>query len=345
MNAPFERGLVVGKFAPLHRGHELVISRAHELCKEVVIVSYSKPELPGSEPERRERWLGELFPRARRLVATDELLRDYPDIPELPPNDAAEAAHRRFVGLLCREVLKVRVDAVFTSEEYGSGFATELRAFFQEREPSCPEIAHVPVDPERRAVPISGSRIRLDVHAHRDWLSPAVYASFVQRVAILGGESSGKSSLAQALAGRFETSFVPEYGRELWVEREGKLVFSDLLRIAERQVELEEQAARASVRYLFCDTSPLTTLHYCRDLFGSADPKLERLAGRRYDLCVLCAPDFAFVQDGTRRTDEFRRHQHEFFRHALEQRGDPWLLAEGSTEERIGAVKRALARL
>ena len=73
---PFECGLVLGKFSPLHRGHELVIRRAFEMCREVVIISYSKPELPGCEAATREKWLAELFPNARRLVVTEEWLRE-----------------------------------------------------------------------------------------------------------------------------------------------------------------------------------------------------------------------------------------------------------------------------
>ena len=55
MSARFRRGLVVGKFAPLHKGHELVIGRALADCDEVIVISYSKPELPGCSPAERGR--------------------------------------------------------------------------------------------------------------------------------------------------------------------------------------------------------------------------------------------------------------------------------------------------
>ena len=47
----YRTGLVVGKFSPLHRGHELVIGAAFAHCAEVVVLSYSRPEFPGSEQE------------------------------------------------------------------------------------------------------------------------------------------------------------------------------------------------------------------------------------------------------------------------------------------------------
>jgi NadR type nicotinamide-nucleotide adenylyltransferase len=220
MSKPFRCGLVVGKFSPLHRGHELVIRRALAECDEVVLLSYSKPELPGCPPERREQWLAALFPEARRLVLTDERLRALAMSDagprEIPANDADEATHRRFCGSLCREVLGRSVDAVFTSEDYGDGFAAALTRCFREQNPDAPRVQHVLVDPDRSQVPVSGTLLRRDIHAHREWLSPAVYASFVKRVCLLGGEASGKSTLTEALARHFGTVHVPEYGRELW---------------------------------------------------------------------------------------------------------------------------------
>jgi NadR type nicotinamide-nucleotide adenylyltransferase len=172
-----------------------------------------------------------------------------------------------------------------------------------------------------------------------------VYASFVQRVCMLGGESSGKTTLAERLAGALGTVYVPEYGRELWEQRGGMLLFDDLLHIAERQVAFEEEGARCAREFLICDTSPLTTLFYCRHLFGQADPSLEELAAsRRYDHTILCAPDFAFVQDGTRQNDAFRRQQHDWYVDQLTSRGDSWMLAEGPVHSRVRAVQAYLGR-
>jgi HTH-type transcriptional repressor of NAD biosynthesis genes len=336
----FERALVVGKFAPLHRGHESVIARAFELADQVLVVSYTKPEFDGCEPALRRRWLSERFPEATLLVWDAGCAA--PGVPPMPHNDDPATLHRRFVGSLCRDVLGVTVDAVVTSEAYGPGFARELEAFFRERDPRAPAVTHVPVDPERTAVPISGSAIRADVHAHRRWLSDGVYASFVRRVTLLGGESSGKSTLARELARHFGTEFVSEYGRDRWEQKGGSLELEDMVAIAERQVALEDAALRRSLRYLFCDTSPLTTLLYSRDLFGAAEPRLIELAQRRYDVTVLCAPDVPFVQDGTRRDAAFRAAQHARYLEELGRRGVPFLLAEGTLADRIAAVARAL---
>jgi NadR type nicotinamide-nucleotide adenylyltransferase len=346
MSKRFRRGLVVGKFAPLHRGHELIIRRAFDACEQVVIISYCKPEFAGCDAVRRQLWLSKLFPAASILVPTDASLAELPvhghNFREVPANDADETTHRRFCGFLSANVLGVTVDAVFTSENYGNAFAEELTRYFREQYSDAPEVQHVLVDHSRKLIPISGTLLREDLHGNRQWLSPEVYESFVKRVCLLGGESSGKSTLAQVLAQEFGTQHVREYGRELWEAKNGALVFDDMVRIARRQVTMEDEAAGRANRILFCDTSPLTTLFYSRHLFGRAASDLEGLANRFYDAVVLCAPDFPFIQDGTRQPESFRTRQHEWYLRELTVRGIPFLLAEGTVADRIHIVRKAL---
>lgn len=323
----FERGLIVGKFCPLHRGHEYAINTMLQACKRSFIISYARPEFPGFEPERRRRWLHELFPDAVSLV---------PETDEAPPDDADDLTHRSFIARLCLDRLGTTVDAVFSSEAYGEGFARELTRQFGH------DVTHVPVDPGRKIHPISGTQLRADLHAHRHQMHPDVYADFVERVCVLGGESSGKSTLAAELAARFGTCHVPEYGRELWEARGGRLEFDDLLHVARTQVSREESGASSARHFLFCDTSPLTTLFYSRHLFGRAEPELEALAGRRYALHLLCAPDFPFQQDGTRQDARFRAIQHAWYKNQLERRRLPWICVAGSIEQRVARVAKAL---
>lgn len=350
MSAHFHRGLVVGKFCPLHHGHELLIDTAIAQCDEVVVLSYTNPGFAHCEATARERWLAERFPGVRRLVLDAARFVDvaashgWPGEPRLPHNDDSAASHRELCAWLCHRVLKVTVDAVFTSEAYGDGFAAALTAYFRrEWNHGCVEVTHVCVDAARSRVPVSGTAIRAGPHAHRELLSPTVYADFVQRVCLLGGESTGKTSLAQALAGRLDTAWVPEYGRELWEAKDGNLAFDDLLAIAREQVSRERLACRAARRWLVCDTSPLTTLLYCRELFARAEPELERLARRAYDRVFLCAPDFPFVQDGTRRDEAFRQHQHQWYLRELTARGVQFQLLEGSPDQRLAEALRVLA--
>ncbi len=323
MNKAFQRGLVVGKFCPLHRGHEHVIRTMLDACDQGFILSYTNPEFPGYEPEKRHHWLNQFFPQARVLVLAAA---------EAPPNAADDLTQRQFVARICRERLQTTVDAIFTSEDYGEGFAQELARQFSHA------VRHISVDPLRLTHPVSGTELRTDIHAHRDQLSPIVYADFVQRICLLGGESSGKSTLAAALAAHFRTNHVTEYGRELWEAQNGNLDFANMLHIAETQITREQTAAQSSNRYLFCDTSPLTTLFYSQHLFGKAHSDLETLANHKYTLHILCAPDFPFRQDGTRQDAAFREKQDAWYRSELIHRGVPWLEARGSTTDRVMQV-------
>jgi NadR type nicotinamide-nucleotide adenylyltransferase len=347
MSKAYTVGLVVGKFAPLHGGHVLVVKRALSLCDRVVVVSYANPELPGYEAQRREAWLNNCFPGLTVLVVTPERLASWltGDIPAIPANDAADCTQRDFVAMLCQRILGLRVDAVFTSEAYGDGFAAHLSQRFRASDPTSPLVQHIMVDRERRAEPISGTQLRSNLWRHWSYLPPPVARSLVQRIAFLGGESSGKTSLAANLAHEFGTAWVPEYGRELWEAKKGDLAYDDMVLIAREQMRREERAADGARAFVFCDTSPLTTLFYCLDMFGRADPELYLAAQRSYSAVVLCAPDFPFVQDGTRRDETFRLQQHAWYEAQLAARGVCYVAARGSIAVRTEFVRRVLLPL
>lgn len=339
MTPRFRTGLVVGKLSPLHRGHEHLLSTALGQCERLFCLSYSLPELPGCGAEARRRWLGELFPTLTHLALDERELQRlgqlHPGLPRLPHNDASELEHRVFVAELCLRVFGTTVDAVFTSELYGDGFAAELQRQFRGAGHADAQVEHVLVDLARTAVPISATAIRADRELALTFLSPVVRASFVHRVCLVGGESSGKTTLTRALAQAFDTTHCEEYGRERWLERGGDLTYDDYLLIAETQLQHEERAARDARHVTFCDTSPLTTLFYCLDQFGRAEPELQRLAQRPYDLFLLCSPELPFVQDGTRRDAAFRARQHEFYLAELARQQALWSLVEGPLESRI----------
>lgn len=168
----------------------------------------------------------------------------------------------------------------------------------------------------------------------------------VHRLALLGGESSGKTTLARALAETLQTEWVPEYGRQLWEELRQTLDMAQLLQVAQRQVEWEDAAAarvRAGAgsavgRWLVCDTTPLTTLQYCLHDHGQAPAELHALARRSYSLQVVCEPDFGFVQDGCRRDDGFRRQQHDWTLQRLAEQGVQPLLVRGTVQQRVQQV-------
>ncbi len=166
----------------------------------------------------------------------------------------------------------------------------------------------------------------------------------VRRIALLGGESSGKTTLARALAETLATTWVPEYGRQRWEELRITLSVDELVAVARRQIAMEEAALAQASHWLICDTTPLTTLQYCLHDHHRAPAELQALARRPYDLSVVCLPDFAFVQDGCRRDDGFRRQQHDWTLERLARQGVLPLIVGGTLPDRVAQVRLALAQ-
>jgi nicotinamide riboside kinase len=111
-----------------------------------------------------------------------------------------------------------------------------------------------------------------------------------------------------------------------------------LLKIAHEQIRREEAALHQASRYVFCDTSPLTTAGYSHWMFDDVDAELAELGHRSYDAIVLCRPDFPFVQDGTRRDESFRLRQQDWYQQQLAKVPVPVLEVEGSVSNRVRAV-------
>ena len=169
----------------------------------------------------------------------------------------------------------------------------------------------------------------------------------VARVAILGAESTGKSTLAAALAIHYGTVWVPEYLRE-FVETEGRVPFEqDQLRVAQIQMEREQAAEAGASRFLFCDTTPFMTAIYSGVYWGRVDPQLAAL-DLLYDYAVtlVAAPDGPWVPDGLQRESAAVRLQvHQALIDKLERRSIPYTLVTGSLEQRIPQAQRALDRI
>lgn len=176
--------------------------------------------------------------------------------------------------------------------------------------------------------------------------APAIFiAPPVRRLCLLGGESSGKTSLARALAAHLDEPWVPEYGRERWLEIGGTFSLDELLQVGRQQAAREDAARGQARRWLICDTSPLTTLVYSLLDHGSAAPDLRALAGRPYELTLVCAPDFSFVQDGARRDACWREAQHALTLQLLREQAQPYELLQGDVPTRLQQALAAMHRI
>ena len=167
----------------------------------------------------------------------------------------------------------------------------------------------------------------------------------VARVAILGAESSGKSTLAEALARHYKTLWVPEYLRE-FVDVHGRVPDEeDQYPIARTQMQREDAAAAQANRFLFCDTTPLMTALYSRWYWDRVDVQLEQLEQRHdYAFTIVTAPDGPWQPDGLQReSEEVRQRVHQQVIERLRERAIDHLLVEGSLAQRMAQVERLLA--
>lgn len=169
----------------------------------------------------------------------------------------------------------------------------------------------------------------------------------IKKIVFLGGPSTGKTTLSEALAEELNTVTVPEYGREYWITHQvdRRLTPEQLLHIAKMQNQWEDQAAAKANKYMFCDTSAFTTWHFALHYHQTALPELQQLAKacwQRYDLVVLCDDDIPY-DDTWERSGDANRHEFQAFnRQYLLGNNIDHIVASGSLEQRIQTVMASL---
>ncbi|AZG46454.1 AAA family ATPase [Gordonia insulae] len=314
----FRHALVLGKFYPLHIGHDHLIRSAIRSADSVTV------QVIGSVVESipvatRETWVREVHPTVRVVSAVDETPIDF-DSPELWD------AHVRVISGLLDEP----VDAVFTGDGYGAELARRLDATW------------VPVD--RMLNPVSGTAVRDDLVGRWHDLSATVRGDLARRIVILGAESTGTTTLARALADAMSTAWVPEYGREYSVTRPGgprapwRSDEFDL--IVERQLRAERAAARRSpTPVVICDTDVLATGVWHERYLGFTSPSVTAAAADHRPLhYILTGDEIPFVDDGTRDGELLRHSMQRRFRQVLGAQTTPWIEVTGSVTQRLAAL-------
>jgi nicotinamide riboside kinase len=79
-------------------------------------------------------------------------------------------------------------------------------------------------------------------------------------------------------------------------------------------------------------------MFYSEQMFGHVSPRLQELAIREYDYTILCAPTIPFEDDGTRFDSTFRDLGHAWYVRMLKAYNIPYLLVDGTVEERSAQV-------
>ena len=175
----------------------------------------------------------------------------------------------------------------------------------------------------------------------------------VINVAILGAESTGKTTLCRDLAAHFGCPWVPEYMRTYlqakWDSEQLTCTWDDLLPIAQGQIKLEnklaKQAAQMSDRdYLFCDTSLFELMVYANWYYGDCPEALTQAAlAHHYDMILLTDVDIPWVADDLRDSPHQREDISAYFASQLTLHNKTFQRIGGDREERVQQVVKLLA--
>lgn len=277
-------GWLIGHFEPLHRGHVRLIQHAVGLVDKLHIVILQHPNPNPAYPvslEDKARWLQKAFnPFNFIQIHTHAISNLDPQQPQ-----AAE----QLASL--RQALGIDSQAKFISDEHHLwGKILPADSFI-----ALPH--HQAFDSE--AIHQNPVQHWLDIH-------PTARREYSKTIAIVGGESSGKTTLVYKLANYYLADYVLEQGR-LYVDyalggSELALQYSDYRRIAQdhaQAIEAARQAPKAPL--IIIDTDFITTQAFCQTYEGKRDPLTAAYIDQiRFDHTLLLANNTAWVNDGLR---------------------------------------------
>lgn len=291
-------GIIFGKFYPLHTGHIYLIQRAISQVDELCIILCSdtkrdeelfKHSAMSRQPtlNDRLRWLLQTF-KYQKNIHIEILEED--GIPPYP-NGWNEWSNR--VKLLFKEK-GIIPDCVYSSEPQDVAMYQDLL-----------NLNTVLIDPERNFMNVSGTSIRQAPLQNWQYIPTEVRPFFVRTVAILGGESSGKSTLINKLANVFNSTSAWEFGREYVFSHLGgderALQFSDYDKIALGQAQYIDFAIKYANKIAFIDTDFVTTQAFCKKYEGKEHPFVQAMINNyRFDLVILLENNTPWVADGLR---------------------------------------------
>ena len=314
-------GLTLGKFAPLHRGHQHVIETALEEVDHLIVLIYDVPDITAIPLPVRAAWIRKLYPQVELLESWDGPLQ-VGDTPEIT------ALHDAY---LKQRLQGHRITHFYSSEFYGRHVSQALNAVDRR------------VDDGRVSVPISATQIRESPFAFREMLSDIVYRDHLIHAVFLGAPSTGKSTLAEAVAAHYKSAWVPEYGREYWEKHQvnRRLTSDQLVEITVGHRQREDEALKSADRYLLVDTDASTTRNFALHYHDRCDSRLDAFVAEtrlRYDVFFLCLPDFPHADTWDRSGDVFREAFQRRTEADLKARRIPYHPIGGTIEDRVRQV-------
>lgn len=317
IKSKYKRGFILGKFMPMHTGHMALIEYGKSMVDELTILvcTLEKEPILG---DLRFKWVKESFPNLNVVHVTDNV----PSYPHEHPD------FWDYWMEIFRKYLPMGMEVFICGEEYGIEVASRLS---------------IESEIFLRDGLVSGSKIRLEPFKNWEFIPKIVRPYFIKKIALIGPESTGKTTLASQLSEYFNTNWVPEYGREHFLLKEGKLTLDDISTIAYTQIEQEKEALLHANKLMFCDTDLIVTQIWSEIYFNECpDWIIDYNKTQRYDLYLLMNIDIPWIDDGTREFPNLREYHFNRLKEELERLGYPYKIISGSNNQRL---KNAIAAL
>ena len=164
----------------------------------------------------------------------------------------------------------------------------------------------------------------------------------IKKIAVVGPESTGKSTISAQLAAHYNTVWVPEYAREYCAALTAPCTWQDEINMFRGQLELEKQMLQQANKILICDTTFITVKIWSDHMFGETPQEvLEELPKHPYDLYLLMDIDLPWQDDPLRNFPHMGEHFIEVWHQELHALGATYYLISGSDKERLrNAIER-----
>ncbi len=166
-----------------------------------------------------------------------------------------------------------------------------------------------------------------------------------KKIAIVGPESTGKSTLSAKLAAHYDTEWVHEYAREYLNSINRSYNFDDLKFIAQGQLQEEDRKLEDVSSLLICDTTILTLKIWSEYAFKKCDPIILNNLERKYDLHLLCNIDLPWVPDPQREHPDKRKFFFDWHEKELKKQKQNYVIIEGKVGERFESAVKAIDKM
>ncbi len=166
--------------------------------------------------------------------------------------------------------------------------------------------------------------------------------NLIKKIAIVGPESTGKSTISAQLAAHYNTVWVPEFAREYCAALTEPCTWEDEINMFRGQLELEKNLLPQANGILICDTTFITVKIWSDEMFGrSPQEVLDELPKHPYDLYLLMDIDLPWQDDPLRDFPHLREYFMEVWHKELKTLDAKYYLISGTDKERLSnAIKR-----